>query len=155
MKSLKWNSLRLPAIQGPRLRIILLAGLCIFQVVAAFSPRSSFTTSQAAYLCHPPLPNLLSINPPTLENQNISSATSGLDKYLSTLSTRDDIDSIFVAVGTSAGPLWSKGYGVARANESVPGPSPDLDTIYRVGSVSKMFTALETMILRDQGVLNL
>lgn len=147
------NSLRLPATQGYS-RAIILACLCIFPVVAGFTPSLRVTNTQAAYQCHPPLPTLLSSNPPTIDNQAISSATARLDAYLSTIANRTDVESLVVAVGTSAGPLWSKGYGVARANESSSG-SPDLDTIYRIASVSKMFTALETMLLRDQRALSL
>lgn len=103
----------------------------------------------------PPLPSLVSFNPPTNDNQAISSATSRLDAYLPTLTNETDIERLVFIVGTSAGPVWSRGYGVARANETLPGSPPDTDTIYRLGSIIKVFTALKTMLLCDHRPFNL
>jgi CubicO group peptidase (beta-lactamase class C family) len=48
--------------------------------------------------------------------------------------------------------LWSKGFGYADVDKKVPA---DPATVYRVGSVTKLFTALMLMQLRDAGKLNL
>jgi len=48
--------------------------------------------------------------------------------------------------------LWSKGFGYADVDKQVPA---DPTTIYRVGSITKLFTALMLMQLRDAGKLNL
>lgn len=48
--------------------------------------------------------------------------------------------------------LLSKGFGFADLDKKVPA---DRTTVYRVGSVTKLFTALMLMQLRDAGKLNL
>lgn len=48
--------------------------------------------------------------------------------------------------------LFSKGFGFADLDKKVPADSA---TVYRVGSVTKLFTALMLMQLRDAGTLNL
>lgn len=48
--------------------------------------------------------------------------------------------------------LLSKGFGFADLDKKVPA---DQTTVYRVGSVTKLFTALMLMQLRDAGKLNL
>ena len=48
--------------------------------------------------------------------------------------------------------LLSKGFGFADIDKKVPA---DQTTVYRVGSVTKLFTALMLMQLRDAGKLNL
>lgn len=59
---------------------------------------------------------------------------------------------VSVAVVYNQTLMWSKGFGFADANKQTP---VTLDTIFRVGSVSKVFTALEMMIQRDRGVIHL
>jgi len=66
----------------------------------------------------------------------------------------DGVDSVTVAIVTPDGPVFSKGYGVRRANETgIQREKVDEDTIYRLASVSKMFTVLELWILEEQGAL--
>ncbi|HEY0251721.1 MAG TPA: serine hydrolase domain-containing protein [Kofleriaceae bacterium] len=48
--------------------------------------------------------------------------------------------------------VYSKGYGVADVDTKT---APDLDTAYRIGSLTKSFTALGVLSLRDEGVLAL
>jgi CubicO group peptidase (beta-lactamase class C family) len=48
--------------------------------------------------------------------------------------------------------VWSQGYGHSVLDGNVPA---DADTIYRVASISKLFTATMLMQLRDAGKLNL
>jgi len=48
--------------------------------------------------------------------------------------------------------LWSKGFGFADLEKKIPADSA---TVYRVGSVTKVFTAVMLMQLRDAGKLNL
>jgi CubicO group peptidase (beta-lactamase class C family) len=111
--------------------------------------------NKPAYRCHSALPNLFASNPPGLDDYAVSKVVERLDKHLAAFTTANgDINSLIVAVGTSNGPLWYKGYGSARANESLSGPPPDLDTIYRIASITKMFVTLDTLILRDRGVLD-
>jgi CubicO group peptidase (beta-lactamase class C family) len=48
--------------------------------------------------------------------------------------------------------VYAKGYGVADVDANT---APDLDTAYRLGSLTKAFTALSILALRDDGVLTL
>ncbi len=48
--------------------------------------------------------------------------------------------------------IWAKGYGYADLEQQVPATS---QTLYRIGSVTKLFTATAIMQLRDAGQLRL
>ena len=105
-------------------------------------------------LCRPPLPPL---KPQALDPGNsniIKQASCKFDKYMKKFASLDGVDSVTVAIVTPDGPVFSKGYGVRRANETgVQREKVDEDTIYRLASVSKMFTVLELWILEEQGAL--
>ncbi|EGN94876.1 hypothetical protein SERLA73DRAFT_96244 [Serpula lacrymans var. lacrymans S7.3] len=62
-----------------------------------------------------------------------------------------------VAVVTSDGPIYDGFWGLLRANETEDENQRAVDrhTIYRLASISKLTTVLETYILRDRGALNL
>lgn len=108
------------------------------------------------YKCKPPLPKLLQKYPPALnEYASLRWAAIKLDAQLAARAALPGTDSLVVAVVTPAGVLWSKGYGRRHANETGNTARPDLDTSYRIGSISKMFATLETLILRERGALNL
>lgn len=48
--------------------------------------------------------------------------------------------------------VYAKGFGVADLQTKA---RPDADTVYRIGSITKSFTALTTLALRDEGTLTL
>jgi D-alanyl-D-alanine carboxypeptidase len=48
--------------------------------------------------------------------------------------------------------IWSKSYGYADMEKKIP---PDADTVYRIGSITKMFTALMLEQLADGGKVRL
>lgn len=108
--------------------------------------------------CHAPAPNLFAYHPPRLSNERIVKASKDLDKYLSDRASKSDIDSISISVVTAAGPIFEGGYGTLKANETDTNSDDerpvDRDSIYRIASISKMFTVLETLILRERGALN-
>jgi Beta-lactamase len=108
------------------------------------------------YKCKPPLPKLLLKYPPVLNQYpSLQWAAFKLDAQLAARAALPDIDSLVAAVVTPAGVLWSKGYGRRHANETGNTAPPDLDTSYRIASISKMFATLETLVLRKHGALNL
>jgi hypothetical protein len=108
------------------------------------------------YKCRPPLPKLLQKYPPALNGHpSLRWAAIKLDAQLAATAALPGTDSLVIAVVTPAGVLWSKGYGRRHANETGNTAPPDLDTSYRIASISKMFAALETLILRGRGALNL
>jgi CubicO group peptidase (beta-lactamase class C family) len=106
--------------------------------------------------CQAPAPNLFAYSPPRPSNDLIAKASKDVDKYLSNRASKPDVDSIAISIVTAAGPLFEAGYGVLKANETgVEETHPvDRDSIYRIASISKMFTVLETLILRERGALN-
>jgi hypothetical protein len=106
--------------------------------------------------CNGYLPNLLATDPPRAHDPPITKASEQLDKYLSKRASEDGVDALYVAVVTSEGVLFEGGYGSARANETSRADRGivDKDTIFRIASVSKLFTTLETLILRERGALN-
>ena len=106
--------------------------------------------------CHPPLPNLLAHYPPKANDSSLAAIFDTVDAYLQKIVAVNSTDSVSVSIVTSGGPLYEKGFGIARANETDSSKRlrPDGRSIYRVASVSKLFTTLETHILRERGALN-
>jgi CubicO group peptidase (beta-lactamase class C family) len=57
-----------------------------------------------------------------------------------------------IAVVQGGGPVWARGFGFADLAGGIPA---DADTIFAVGSITKLFTATMLMQLRDAGKLRL
>ncbi|KAF9535645.1 beta-lactamase/transpeptidase-like protein [Crepidotus variabilis] len=108
-------------------------------------------------VCPAPKANLFAFHPPRPSDEVVAKSLENLDNWLTKkVSQSDDIDNIDIAIVTAAGPIFQKGYGVLKANDTEaedPAP-PDANSIYRIASISKMFTVLETLILRERGSLN-
>ncbi|KAJ7161374.1 beta-lactamase/transpeptidase-like protein [Mycena crocata] len=105
--------------------------------------------------CSAPLPTLLASHPPGREAPGLKAAAQSLDEFISIRAAQPDIDSLSLAVVTANGAIFEAGYGV-RANESEAQNfgSVSRNSIYRIASITKMFTVLETLILRERGILN-
>ncbi|KAG9002544.1 hypothetical protein FRB90_011364 [Tulasnella sp. 427] len=108
------------------------------------------------YICHPPLPTVLRSLPSPPTSPQLLAAARGLDAALTLRAAAPEMDSMAVAVVTPSGPIFSKTYGVLRANETEREKQgkPDEDSLYRIASISKMFNAFEMMVLRERGLLN-
>lgn len=106
--------------------------------------------------CSAPLPTLFASHPPRPDAPRLQEAAASLHEFLSIRTAASDIDSLSIAVVTPAGPIFEHGYGVLRANETSPEKrgSVTRDSIYRIASITKMFTVLETLILRERGALS-
>ncbi|KAF8878279.1 beta-lactamase/transpeptidase-like protein [Gymnopilus junonius] len=108
-------------------------------------------------ICRPFFPPLAELSRGTnyTENYHIRRAARKLDAMLKELADIQWVDSLSVAVVTADGPVFSKGYGVRRANETDERLRGDVDenTVYRIASVSKLFTALELWILKEKGMI--
>jgi CubicO group peptidase (beta-lactamase class C family) len=105
--------------------------------------------------CKPHLPSTLTrLHPLVSSSHPFRNAISKLDQVLEERVKEDDMDSLVMGVIGPEGLLWSKGYGVANANDTNSSQPPDEHSIYRVASISKLFAALETFILRDRGLLS-
>jgi CubicO group peptidase (beta-lactamase class C family) len=110
-------------------------------------------------ICQAPTPILFAYSPPRPSNDLIAKASKDVDKYLLNRASKPDVDSIAVSIVTAAGPLFEAGYGILKANETDETDMEEThpvnrDSIYRIASISKMFTVLETLILRERGALN-
>ncbi len=63
-----------------------------------------------------------------------------------------DLPALAVVLVDDSEIVWARGFGQARPRDSVPATAR---TVYRVGSVSKLFTDIAIMRLADQGKLDL
>ncbi|MGB2844162.1 MAG: serine hydrolase [Candidatus Aminicenantaceae bacterium] len=83
---------------------------------------------------------------------DFSEAIRLIDTWLEAQRDYDHLPGISVAIVTDQEILWSKGYGMADLKKEVPS-SPS--TIYSICSISKLFTSVAIMQLRDAGKLRL
>jgi CubicO group peptidase (beta-lactamase class C family) len=83
---------------------------------------------------------------------DFSEAIRMIDTWLEAQRDYDNLPGISVAIVTDQEILWSKGYGLADLEKEVPS-SPN--TIYSICSISKLFTSVAIMQLRDAGKLRL
>ncbi|KIJ27099.1 hypothetical protein M422DRAFT_191408 [Sphaerobolus stellatus SS14] len=104
------------------------------------------------FSCRPFLPALFVDTPPGEDHPLLKSAAKGLDKYLENRFARGDIDSMSIAVLTSKGAIYERNFGVMRGNETDSKPTTSHST-YRLASVAKLFPVLESLILRQKGIL--
>ncbi|KAH7884156.1 beta-lactamase/transpeptidase-like protein [Phlebopus sp. FC_14] len=107
--------------------------------------------------CDAPLPPLLRGNPPTGDHPVLKHAFQRLDAALHRQFELGSIDSLSVAVVSSGGPVFEWFRGPLRANETHDEKrgAVDRNSVYRLASLSKLATTVETLILRDRGVLSL
>jgi CubicO group peptidase (beta-lactamase class C family) len=123
----------------------------------SFPARPSPSPQPAFHECRAPLPPFLATKVPFGTEPPLQEAFGQLDSVLQRYFDQGGIDSLSVAVVGSEGSLYEGFWGTRRANESDVGEDTTVDrhSIYRLASISKLFTALETLILRDRGVLKL
>ena len=123
----------------------------------SFPWRQSSPSQPTFSECRAPLPPFLATKAPSGTEAPLQKAFNQLDSALQRDFNRGGMDSLSVAVVGSDGSLYEGFWGQRRANESDIGEGTTVDrhSIYRVASISKLFTALETLILRDRGVLKL
>ncbi len=83
---------------------------------------------------------------------DFSEAIRLIDTWLEAQRDYDNLPGISVAIVTDQEILWSKAYGMADLEKGVPSSS---NTIYSICSISKLFTSVAIMQLRDAGKLRL
>jgi serine beta-lactamase-like protein LACTB len=111
-----------------------------------------YALAACGHPAHPTSPAPTAATAVTLD----AGADRGLPAHLDAL-VRDVFDTqhlvgMTVAVGTTRGFTWSKGYGLADIENAVPATA---DTVYRFASVTKTITAVATMELAESGKLDL
>lgn len=65
---------------------------------------------------------------------------------------KNDVQGLSIALVDDQQVVWQGGFGLADSSARIPA---DADTVYRVGSVSKLFTTIAAMQLVEQGKLEL
>lgn len=83
---------------------------------------------------------------------NLTSAFAELDSYAASEYAQDPVGSLMVGVVADGGLAWSKSYGFADVEAKRPATD---QTLYRVGSITKQFTALMMLQLAERGKLRL
>ena len=81
----------------------------------------------------------------------VSSNYGRIDEIVSVYAARGGQPGIAYGIVAGGGLAHSGGLGARRLD----GPAPDADTVFRIASMSKSFTALAILLLRDSGALAL
>ncbi|HZU34372.1 MAG TPA: serine hydrolase [Gemmataceae bacterium] len=79
-------------------------------------------------------------------------AVRALERFIADEVKDKDLPALSIALVDDQTIVWSHGFGYADAQRKVPASA---DTVYRVGSVSKLFTDLAVMQLVEKGALDL
>src|SRR5215472_14626981 len=81
-----------------------------------------------------------------------AAAVASLDRFIAHEVADKRLPALSVALVDDQKIVWARGYGFADAARKKPATA---DTVYRVGSVSKLFTDIAVMQLVEQGKLDL
>jgi CubicO group peptidase (beta-lactamase class C family) len=85
----------------------------------------------------------------SLSAQNGPPVASKLDEYLNAATKQGFIGSVLVARDGKV--IFSKGYGMANIEWDIPNTP---QTIFRLGSITKQFTAASILLLQERGKLS-
>jgi len=75
-----------------------------------------------------------------------------LERFITHEMADKHLPALSIALVDGPETVWARGFGLARPNDSVPATAR---TVYRVGSVSKLFTDVALMQLVERGALDL
>jgi CubicO group peptidase (beta-lactamase class C family) len=81
----------------------------------------------------------------------IAAATPKLDALFADVAKKQHLPGLAVGLVADGDLVWSKGYGVKDTTTNAP---VDADTVFRIGSITKTFTAVAALQLRDAGRLS-
>ena len=87
-----------------------------------------------------------------LDHPEVLGAIAVIDAYLESVQTYEKVPGISVGIVHDQDMIWQSGYGHSNLETKRPA---DADTIYSICSISKLFTAIGIMQLRDAGQLRL
>ncbi len=90
--------------------------------------------------------------PPLVDHPRIADAIHLLDVWIEEQRSYQALPGLSIGVVYDQELIWAKGYGV-RDVETGAATTPS--TVFRIGSVTKVFTAVAIMQLRDRGLLRL
>ena len=83
---------------------------------------------------------------------SLQTALTGLDTSIAAEFAKDGVGGISIGVISGAKLVWSKHYGYAETEKK---RAPTNDTAYRIGSITKQFTALALLQLVEDGKMRL
>jgi serine beta-lactamase-like protein LACTB len=89
-----------------------------------------------------------SVSPP----KTYEAAVQALDRFIAHEVADKGLPALSIALVDDQKVVWARGYGFADPKKKVPATA---ETVYRVGSVSKLFTDVAVMQLVEQGKLDL
>ena len=89
---------------------------------------------------------------PLAEHPEVQGALAIVDAWIDGVRDYDNVPGISVGFVADQHMLFSKGYGFSNVESRVPA---NADTIYSVCSISKLFTSIGVMQMRDAGKLTL
>ncbi len=92
------------------------------------------------------------VKPVQISKGNFELASQELDKYITAKMKSEKVIGFSIAVVSDDKIVFSKGYGYADKENKIP-VTPE--TIFRMGSISKLFTATSIMQLNEQGKLDI
>ena len=84
--------------------------------------------------------------------EGLAPVTTKLEALIRQVMKDQDLPAVSIALVEGKNVTWAKGFGMARPKERVAATA---DSVYRVGSVSKLFTDLALMQLVEQGLVDL
>jgi CubicO group peptidase (beta-lactamase class C family)/D-alanyl-D-alanine dipeptidase len=84
--------------------------------------------------------------------RSYTAVVEALDRFITHEMADKGISAVSIALVDGQSIVWAKGFGVANPKKNSPATA---ETVYRVGSVSKLFTDLAVMQLVERGVLDL
>jgi len=84
--------------------------------------------------------------------ESIKSQIEKIDSTIAADVARNPIGSVTVGIVSGKQLIWTKSYGDADMEKKIPA---DADTVYRIGSITKMFTALMLEQLAETGKVHL
>jgi CubicO group peptidase (beta-lactamase class C family)/D-alanyl-D-alanine dipeptidase len=124
-----------------------------------FETRSSpagFTLSRFGYALTPAIVLALWIAPAFAQNatapQRYAAAVEALDHFIAREVADKRLPALSIALVDDQTIVWAKGYGFNDTQKKVPATA---ETIYRIGSVSKLYTDIAIMQLVERGALDL
>jgi CubicO group peptidase (beta-lactamase class C family) len=120
----------------------LCAAIAIWLSLAPSQPSAAILAAPAARQA------VVSQAPPV----DLAPAVEAIDTMVATELARDNLGSITVGVVADGRLAWTRSYGYADMEKKLPATS---DSIYRIGSITKQFTALMLLQLVDQGKVHL
>jgi len=93
----------------------------------------------------------LSEHPP-VEHPEVRSAIDLLEAWIEAQRVARELPGVSLGIVHDQALVWSGGFGWADVERREPATA---DTLYRIGSITKLFTATALLILRDAGKLHL